>query len=81
MKHQTIALGLMTVLVAGCALTPIEDTKTAETKSATCEREYSVGSMMPHKDCAPPMSSEDRQRLQSELGNKIHPNTAGVGGG
>ena len=73
MTIRYIAL-LLPLILVGCATNPTEDTKTTQEEAKlTCERTYRVGSMMPSKDCAPPMSQEDRQHLQDELQKTIHP--------
>lgn len=60
------------VLLAACAGTP-QEPATAEAK--TCDREYRTGSLMPSKECKAPVSEEERQRLNRELGNQIRPSS------
>ncbi len=80
MNRTTIALALTTVLLAACAAPTPQDTKLAQAKPE-CDREYQTGSMIAKKDCTPPMSAEERQRLQNELAAKIRPNASNPAGG
>ena len=56
----------------------------ANAKPQNCEREYRVGSMLPVKNCAPPMTELERERMVEELRNKIRPSSSSpptAGGG
>ncbi|HEY4081415.1 MAG TPA: hypothetical protein VGM81_12015 [Burkholderiaceae bacterium] len=74
MNRQTIALGLMTLLLAACAApapAPTDGTKVAQAAKPECDKEYRVGSMMPKKDCSPPMSEEEKARMRAEMANRV----------
>ena len=80
-RTTTIALALTTtVLLAACAAPAPQDPKLAQAKPE-CDHEYRTGSMIAKKDCTPPLSAEERQRLQDEMANKIHPNATNPAGG
>ena len=71
MKFYYVAAPLL--LLAGCASNPTA-APTTKAEAVSCEREYRVGTLLPTKDCKAPISAEERQRLQDELGNKVRPN-------
>ncbi len=82
MNRQTIALGLMTLLLAACAApAPTDGTQVAQAAKPECDKEYRVGSMMPKKDCTPPMTEDEKQRMRAEMANRARPTGGVVGAG
>ena len=63
------------LIVVGCATNPAEDSVKQDPQQAkvTCEHTYRVGSMMPTKECAPPLSEGDRQRLEAGIREMTRP--------
>ncbi|MDY0748367.1 hypothetical protein SNE35_27965 [Paucibacter sp. R3-3] len=68
MKFSCIAL-LLPLIVAGCASTQTSE-PVVEAK-AECGLTYRVGSNIPRKECLPPQTPEERQRMQENLRNEI----------
>lgn len=79
--NSRLAACVLVSIVAGCASTPPADTTAAAKPQQSCEREYRTGSLMPVKECAPPMTEEERQRMADELANRVRPSASSKSGG
>lgn len=76
MSIRPILAGLTPLLIlAACASNPpANDKQQVAEQKVECERSYTTGSMLPKKDCAPPMTEEERRRVQDDLANRVRQN-------
>jgi hypothetical protein len=74
MKQCLLVLATTAVLGACATASPTQQTARAQVdngdKTVVCDREVRVGSLIPSKHCAPPMTEAERQRMNDELRNK-----------
>jgi len=85
MKSHFTFLTLIPVLaLAACAsnppAAPDAQTASAEQPKVECDRTYRTGSMLAKKDCEPPLTPEERARLQEAMG-RVRPSASQTGSG
>jgi hypothetical protein len=76
MMNRLFAAALPLMILAGCATDQPPQSQEVAAAKPQCEREYRIGSNLPKKDCAPPMTAEERERLNAELRNIVKPNAS-----
>lgn len=79
MKRLVLA-PVFALFLAACAAPP--EQKVSDAASPPCEVVYKVGSHLPTRDCSPPQSEAERQRMIDALrdSTKVGAKPAGGGG-